>query len=58
MRQRTVNNELSQATNKLIMTYFDGSGRMASRAWVHKLDTYLPMHPMSGVDTIRLLCCI
>ena len=37
----------------MTLAYFDGSGRVTSRAWVHKLDTYLSLHPMTEEDAIR-----
>lgn len=52
-RQRTNQFELKQATSKLTMTHFDGSGKVTARAWIHKLDTYLALRPMSKEDDVR-----
>ena len=37
----------------MTLEHFDGIGRVTTRAWIHKLDTYLALHPMSEVDAIR-----
>lgn len=31
----------------MTLAHFDGSGRVTARAWVHKLDTYLALCPMT-----------
>ena len=36
----------------MTMTHFDGSGKVTSRAWVHKLDTYLTLRLMTKEDVI------
>lgn len=53
-RQRPRQNELKQATSKLTLDHFNGSGKTIARAWVHKLDTYISLRPMSE-DAIRFV---
>lgn len=52
-RPRIQNNELKRATGKLSLTTFDGSSRMTTRAWIHKLYTYLALRPMIEVEAIK-----
>jgi hypothetical protein len=33
--------------------YFDGSSKVITQAWVHKLDTYLQLNPMREIDAIK-----
>lgn len=47
------NNDLRHATSKLTLTTFDGSGRVTSRVWVSKLDTFLNLRPMAEEDAIK-----
>ena len=37
----------------MILAHFDGSSGVIARAWVHKLDTYLALHPMNEEDAIK-----
>ena len=37
----------------MTLEHFDGIERVAARAWIHKLDTYLALRPLSEVDAIR-----
>ena len=46
-------NELKRATEKLSLTTFDGSSRMTAQAWIHKLDTFLALRPMTKVEAIK-----
>ena len=39
--------------NKLSFPTFDGSSKTSARAWIHKLDTYLTLKPMSEMEAIR-----
>ena len=39
--------------NKLTLPTFDGSSKTSARAWIHKLDTYLTLKPMSETEAIR-----
>ena len=32
------------------MPTFDGSGRMTAQAWIHKLDTFLALRPMTEIE--------
>ena len=50
---RYKHNDLWQATNKLTLANYDGSGRVTTRAWVSKLDTFLTLCPMPEEDSIR-----
>jgi hypothetical protein len=38
---------------RLIIPPFDGSTKSTVRAWVHKLDTYLQLNPMTEVEAIN-----
>lgn len=46
-------NDLKYAINNLTLSTFDGSGRVTTRAWISKLDTFLTLRPMSEEDAIR-----
>ena len=46
-RPRMQNKDLKHAMNKLTLPTFDGSGKTTARAWIHKLDTYLTLKPMT-----------
>ena len=39
--------------NKLSLPTFDGSIKTSVRAWIHKLDTYLTLKPMSETEGIK-----
>ena len=52
-RPRGQNNELKHATGKLTLTTFDGSSKMTVQAWIHKLDTFLALRPMTEVEAIK-----
>ncbi len=45
--------ELQRAVSKLTLPSFNGSGQMTAQAWVHMLDTFLALRPMSEIDAIR-----
>ena len=45
--------ELQRAASKLTLPSFDGSGQMTAQTWIHKLDTFLALRPMSEMDAIR-----
>ena len=47
------NSELKRATSKLTMPTFDGSGKMTTQAWIHKLDTFLALRPMTKIEAIK-----
>lgn len=38
-RPRNQNRDLEDATSKLTLPLFDGSGKVTARSWIHKLDT-------------------
>lgn len=40
------NGDLHRATSKLTISSFDGSEKITTRAWVHKLDIYLSLKPI------------
>ena len=46
-------NELKWATGKLSLTTFDGSSRMTTQAWIHKLDTFLALRTTIEVEAIK-----
>ena len=46
-------NELKWAAGKLSLTTFDGSSRMTAQAWIHKLDTFLALRPITKVEAIK-----
>ena len=52
-RQQPQRTELQQVANKMTLEHFDGFERVKTRAWIHKLDTYLALRPLSEVDAIR-----
>ena len=52
-RPRGEDNELKHAIGKLSLTTFDGSNRMKAQAWIHKLDTFLALRPMTEVEAIK-----
>ena len=35
------------------MPIFDGSGKMTAQAWIHKLDTFLALRPMTKIEAIK-----
>ena len=35
------------------MPTFDGSGKMTTQAWIHKLDTFLALRPMTEIEAIK-----
>lgn len=37
----------------MTLNHFDSSGRVIARAWIHKLDTYFALCPMSKVNAIK-----
>ena len=37
----------------MTLEHFDSIGGVTARAWIHKLDTYLALRPMSEVDAMR-----
>lgn len=39
----------------MTLEIFNGSGRVTNIAWVHKLETYLALHPMTKEDAIRFI---
>jgi hypothetical protein len=47
------NYELEHRAGKMEIPYFDGSTKMTAQAWVQKLDTYLQLNPMRGMDAIK-----
>ena len=51
--QRGYNNELQRKIGKLSIPYFDGSGKITTRAWVQKLETYLQLNPMMEDEAIK-----
>ena len=52
-RPRMQNRDLKHAMNKLTLPTFDGSSKTTARAWIHKLDTYLTLKPMTETEAIR-----
>jgi hypothetical protein len=38
---------------RLIIPPFDGSTKRMARAWVHKLDTYIQLNPMTEAKAIK-----
>ena len=52
-RTRGEDNKLKQATRKLSLTTFDGISKMTTQAWIHKLDTFLALRPMTKVEAIK-----
>ena len=52
-RPKVQNRDLKHAMNKLNLPTFDGSNKVLARAWIHKLDTYLTLKPMSETEAIR-----
>jgi hypothetical protein len=41
------NFDLMRKVGRLTIPPFDGSAKSMARAWVHKLDTYLQLNPMT-----------
>ena len=52
-RPRMQNRDLKHAMNKLTLPTFDGGNKTTARAWIHKLDTYLTLKPMTETEAIR-----
>ena len=52
-RPRGKNSELKRATTKLTMPTFDVSAKMTAQAWIHKLDTFLALRPMTEIEAIK-----
>ena len=52
-RPRNQNKDLKQATNKLTLPMFDGSGKTTAQSWIHKLDTFLALRPMTEEEAIK-----
>ena len=46
-RPKGQNSELKRATCKLTIPTFDGSGKMIAQSWIHKLDTFMALRPMT-----------
>jgi len=45
--------DLTQKLGKLSIPSFDGSSNSTSSAWVHKLDTYFHLKPMTKAKEIK-----
>jgi hypothetical protein len=45
--------EFEPREGKMEIPYFDGTNKMTTHAWVHKLDTYLQLNPMREVEAIK-----
>ncbi|XP_059065756.1 uncharacterized protein LOC131857345 [Cryptomeria japonica] len=52
-RPRFQHRDLEFATSKLTLPYYDGSGAVTTRSWIHKLDTYFTLRPMIERDAIK-----
>ena len=50
----TQNYELQKTVGMLTIPHFKGSRGCSTRIWVHKLDTYFQLNPMTNVDAIKL----
>jgi hypothetical protein len=47
------NIDLMRKVGKLTISFFDGSNKCTSRAWVQKLDTYFQQNPMTEAEAIK-----
>jgi hypothetical protein len=47
------NFDLLHKLGKLTISSFDGSNRCTTRAWVHKLDTYFQLNPITKAEAIK-----
>jgi hypothetical protein len=45
--------EFERRAGKIDITYFDGTAKMTTQAWVQKLDTYLQLNPMREMEAIK-----
>lgn len=52
-REATVQRDLHQAINKVMLPHFDGSDSSSARAWIQKLDNYLALRPMTEEEAIK-----
>ena len=52
-RQRPRQTDLREVASKMTLKLFDGSEKVIAHAWLHKMDTYLALHPMFEVFSIR-----
>jgi hypothetical protein len=51
--QSQQNFDLMHKVGRLTIPPFDGSTKSTTRAWVHKLDTYLQLNPMTEEEAIK-----
>jgi hypothetical protein len=51
--QSQQNFDLLRKLGKLTISSFDRSDRCTARAWVHKLDTYFQLNPMTEDEAIK-----
>jgi hypothetical protein len=51
--QHQQNFDLMRKIGKLTVPSFDGSAKSTARAWVHKLDTYFQLNPMTEAEAIK-----
>jgi hypothetical protein len=45
--------EFERREGKIKIPYFDGTTKMTTQAWVHKMDTYLQLNPMREMEDIQ-----
>jgi hypothetical protein len=50
---REQNFDLMHKVGRLTIPPFDGSTKSMAKAWVHKLDTYLQLYPMTKEEEIK-----